>query len=181
MKYLARLCVCVLTAVVLFVGLSRVIGSWSGQEMTMLQLEPLAGLRVAPHRSAQASWRDGRPLPGDQESRRCRDSRRTPDVAGGALRFQEANELIEKGDWDLMADYYVPDSNEAVCEQTLAWVHSEAVLHPGDATTRIVEGLEKEFQRMFGRPYADSKPPEDLIQFETDAPAGDASVAGVAG
>jgi hypothetical protein len=181
MQYLARLCVCVLTVVVVFAGLSRVVGAWFGQEVSVLQV---SRLWIVESRRTEAlrqrSEEVARALAIKQEI--------VEEILAGRLslresatEFQEANELIDKDDLDLLPDYYVPETEEAVCEQVLTWVRSEARQQSSTLAKGIVKGLEKEFEVKFGRPCPDATTPEGCIRDETDASEGEASAPCVAG
>jgi hypothetical protein len=168
MKYLARLCVCALTAVVLFVGASRVIGSWMGREMSLLQLSRWV---VFESRRTEALHERADAILRSLEIKKAViaevfDGRLT--LRESARYFKEANEYIENGDVELVADYFVPLDEEAQCEQVLAWVWGEAAYRSDAATKETVRRLEHEFQAMFGKPCYDLNSPEDYKPDEAD-------------
>jgi len=67
----------------------------------------------------------------------------------GAVRFQEANHLVENNDPDLLPDFQIPATEEGVFQQVLAWVRSEDSSLPAEQAKRILAPLEKEYESRF--------------------------------
>ena len=172
---------CGFAAVVLFAGLSGAISSCFSQEVSLLQL---ARSVVLESRRTEALRYRSETLTYSLTIKKAI----VAEILAGRLtlhesapQFEEANELIDTGDSDLLAAYYIPTTNEAVCEQILTWVRSEAERQPGNAAKAIVEGLESEFQKMFGRSCPDTTTRDNYILDEADAPKDETSAPGVAG
>jgi hypothetical protein len=67
-----------------------------------------------------------------------------------ASRFQEANQLVENNDPDLLSDYQKPTTEEGVYQQVLAWMRVEVRSLPAEQAKRILTPLEKEYESRFG-------------------------------
>jgi hypothetical protein len=68
-----------------------------------------------------------------------------------AVRFQEANCLVENNDADLVPDYQKPPTEHGVYQQVLAWMRTEVSSLPAEQAQRILAPLEKEYESRFGR------------------------------
>src|SRR5262249_33811002 len=66
-----------------------------------------------------------------------------------AVRFQEANHLVENNDRDLLPDFQIPATEEGVSQQVLAWVRTEVSSLPAEQAKRILAPLEKEYEARF--------------------------------
>jgi hypothetical protein len=69
-----------------------------------------------------------------------------------AARFDEANQLVENNDSDLLPDYQRPTTEKGVYQQVLAWMRAEAASLPREKAERILAPLDKEYEAMFGPP-----------------------------
>ena len=67
-----------------------------------------------------------------------------------AVRFQDANYLVENNDRDLLPDYQRPATEEGVYQQVLAWMRAEVSSLPAEQAKRILTPLEKEHESRFG-------------------------------
>jgi hypothetical protein len=65
-------------------------------------------------------------------------------------RFQEANDLVENNDRDLLPDYQIPATEEGVYQQVLLWMRTEVSSLPAEQAKRILIPLEKEYESRFG-------------------------------
>src|SRR5262249_39420272 len=67
-----------------------------------------------------------------------------------AVRFQEANHLVENNDRDLLPDYQIPGTEQGVYQQVLGWMQDEVSSLPAEQAKRILTPLEKEYEARFG-------------------------------
>jgi len=78
-----------------------------------------------------------------------------------AVRFQEANSLVENNDPDLVADYQLPATEEGVYQQVLSWIQAELLSLPPEQAERILAPLENEYESKFGSWNPPSTPGSD--------------------
>jgi hypothetical protein len=133
-------------AVVLFVGLFNLIGLRFGKESGLSQL------LFESRRSEALRLRD-------ETMTHSIEVKRTiaADIVAGrltmhkaAVRFQEANYLVENNDPDLLSDYQVPATEQGVYQQVLSWMQTEVSSLPAAQAKRILTPLEKEYESRFG-------------------------------
>ena len=67
-----------------------------------------------------------------------------------AVRFQEANHLVENNDRDLLPDFQIPATEEGVSQQVLVWTRVAVSSLPEEQAKRILTPLEKEYEARFG-------------------------------
>jgi hypothetical protein len=67
-----------------------------------------------------------------------------------AIRFQEANLLVENDDPDLLPNYVIPTTEEGVYRHALGWTRTEVRHLPAEQAKRILAPLEKEYESKFG-------------------------------
>jgi hypothetical protein len=152
MNYFARLCLCALVAVVVLIGLSGVFASFFGRELSVFDLS--RGMVIETRRSEALRNRS------DMVARSLTIKNAIVDellaerlsLSEAAEQFQDANDMVENGDPNLLADYRKPDTEEGVNEQVIAWVRNEIWHRPSVARTRIAAALEDKFQKRFGHP-----------------------------
>ena len=67
-----------------------------------------------------------------------------------AVRFREANLLVENNDPDLLPNYPMPATEQGVYRQVLRWTRVEVASLPAEQVNRILTPLEKEYESKFG-------------------------------
>ena len=67
-----------------------------------------------------------------------------------AVRFQEANHLVENNDRDLLPDFQIPTTEEGLYQQVLTWMQAEVSSLPAEQAKRILTPLEKKYESKFG-------------------------------
>jgi hypothetical protein len=146
MRFFARFCACAAVAVVVSAGLLSPLGTRFGKQSDLSQL-------LFESRRSEA-WR----LRSEMVTRNIEVKRTTVvDIVAGrltlheaAVRFQEANCLIENNDPDLLPAYHKPATEQGVYQQVLGWVRSEVSSLPAEQAKRILTPLEKEYESKFG-------------------------------
>jgi len=146
MRFFTRIPAYAAVVVVLFVGLFSLIGSRFGKQ------SDLSKLLLESRRSEALRLRT-------EMSCHNLEVKRTTvaDIVAGrltlheaAVRFQEANHLVENNDRDLLPDYQIPATEEGVYRQVLAWTRTEVESLPAEQAKRILTPLEKEYESRFG-------------------------------
>jgi hypothetical protein len=146
MRLFAHICAYAAVAIVLFVGLFSLLGLRFGNQSELSQL-------LFESRRSEALR-----LRSEMVTRNI-DIKRTivADIIAGrlslreaAVRFQEANCLVENNDPDLLPDYQIPATEEGVYQQVLAWMRSEVSSFPAEQAQLILAPLEKEYEARFG-------------------------------
>jgi hypothetical protein len=172
MHYYARLCSCLLGGVFLSVGLIQALGWWFGQESSMLRL--VRSLVFEAHRSEALLQRKDV----IEESLSLKRAIVDEILAGrltlreAALRFAEANEMIDNNDDPgFVAEYRLPTTQEGVCIQVLGWVRNGVCHMPPREAERILTPLENEFREIFGKAVAEIVPPDEGPGDEAEAPS----------
>jgi hypothetical protein len=142
MRFFAHLCVCAAVAVTL---LSLVNLRFVGRSDLSQLLFELRRSETLQHRIALVA--------GNMEIKQAI----VADIVAGrlslreaAVRFQEANCLVENNDPDLLPAYQIPATEEGVCQQVLAWMRAEVALRSPERAKRILAPLEKEYESRFG-------------------------------
>ncbi|HEY7428703.1 MAG TPA: hypothetical protein VH682_31020 [Gemmataceae bacterium] len=146
MRVFARLCAYAAVAVVLFVGLFSLIGLRFGKASDLSQL-------LFESRRSEALRRRSEMVNHNIEVKRTI----VAEIVAGrltlheaAVRFQEANHLVENNDADLLPDYQKPATEEGVYQQVLLWMRAEVSDLPAEQGKRILTPLEKEYESKFG-------------------------------
>jgi hypothetical protein len=67
-----------------------------------------------------------------------------------AVRFQEANLLVENANPDLLPDFQIPTTEEGVSRQVLRLTRVTVSSLPAEQAKRILTPLEKEYESKFG-------------------------------
>src|SRR5262249_52103266 len=118
MRVIARICAYAAVAVVLFVGLFSLLALRFGKQSDLSQL-------FFESRRSEALRLRSEMVTHNIETKRVI----VAEIVAGrltlreaAVRFQEANYLVENNDRDLLPDYQVPATEEGVCQQVLAWM-----------------------------------------------------------
>ena len=152
MKFFARLCVCVVAAIAVLVGLSLFSGRWLGDGANGFQVG--RWIVFESRRSDALRHRSEAAAQGGEIKRAI-----VADLRAGRLtlreasaQFREANQMVDKGVPDMVADYRTPTSEEGLCRQVLAWVWSEVADLPAEKQESILAPLRQEYQSMFGHP-----------------------------
>ena len=146
MRFFARISAYAAVAVVLFVGLFSHLGLRFGKQSDLSQL-------LLESRRSEA-WRyRAKMVTRNIEVKHAV----VHEIIAGRLtlreavaRFQEANQLVENNDRDLLPDYQIPATEEGVYRQVLAWVRAEVSSLPAEQAQRILTSLEKEYESKFG-------------------------------
>ncbi|HEY7311492.1 MAG TPA: hypothetical protein VH643_19170 [Gemmataceae bacterium] len=159
MKFFARLCVCVVAAIALLVGLSFFSGCWLGDRTNGFQVGRWI---VFESRRSEALRHRSEAVAHGSEIKKAivadlRAGRLT--LREAAAQFREANQMVENGVPEMVADYRTPTSEEGLCRQVLAWVWAEVADLPTEQQERILAPLRKEYQSMFGHPAAEMVSP----------------------
>jgi hypothetical protein len=146
MRFFARISAYAAVAVVLFVGLFSLLvlrfGNQSDLSLLLLESRRAEALR---YRSEMVT-----------QNIEIKQTIVAEIVAGrvtlreAAIRFQEANHLVENNDRDLLPDYQIPATEEGVYRQVLAWMRAEVRSLPAEQAQRILTPLEKEYESRFG-------------------------------
>ena len=146
MRFIARICAYAAVAVVLFVGLFSLIGlrfgNQSGLSHWLFELRRSEAIRLRTEMVIH--------------SNEVKQTIVADIVAGrltlheAAVRFQEANHLVENNDLDLLPDFQVPSTEEGWYQQVLAWMRAEVLSLPAEQAQRILTPLEKEYESRFG-------------------------------
>ncbi|HEY7425020.1 MAG TPA: hypothetical protein VH682_12385 [Gemmataceae bacterium] len=146
MSFFTRSCAYAAVAVVLFVGLFNLIGLRLGN------LSGLSQLLLESRRSEALRLRDEMIT----HNIEVKEAIVAEIVAGrlslheAAVRFQEANHLVENTDADLLSDYRIPTTEEGVYQQVLGWVRAAVSSLPAEQAKRILTPLKKEYEARFG-------------------------------
>ncbi len=152
MRFFTRLLGCVATALVLSTVLLSFASSWFGDKGSALRL--CRSLLFETRRSQALS----------EQAEIVSDSmhiKRTiilqllagrMDLREAIARFQEANERIGNENLHLVAEYRKPTDLEGTGRQVLAWAEIEVASWPAEKDKRILQTVEKDFQKMFGTP-----------------------------
>jgi hypothetical protein len=154
MRFFVRVCVCVVAAIVLLVGLSSLAGSWLGNGSNGIQLGRWI---VFESRRSEALQHRSEAVARGAEVKKAIIA----DLLAGRLtlreaaaQFDEANQLVENEPGSMVASYRTPTSEEGLCRQVLAWVRNEVANLPPEKAERFLSPLEKEFKALFGYPEA---------------------------
>ena len=146
MRFFARISAYGAVAVVLFVGwfslLSLRFGNQSGLSQLLFESRRSEALRLR-NEMVTHNLEVKQTIVADIIA--CRLSLRE-----AAVRFQEANSLVENNDPDLLPDYSIPATEEGVYRQVLAWTRMEVSSLPAEQAKRILTPLEKEYEARFG-------------------------------
>jgi hypothetical protein len=146
MRFFSHISACAAVAVVLSAGLLSLLGLRFGKQ------SDLSKLLFESRRSEALRYRSEMVL----HNIGVKDAIVADLVAGrltlreAAARFQEASELVENNDPDLLPDYQMPTTEEGVCRQVLLWVRTEVSSLPEEQAKRILTRLEKEYESRFG-------------------------------
>jgi hypothetical protein len=140
---------CVVVAVVLLVGVWALASWWFGDPLNLLRLG-----RLLVFESSRSHALDER----TQLLDHCLEMRTSAiqEIFAGrmtlrqaAIRFQEADDLIENNAPDLVATYQKPRTEEAAFRQVLAWVRLTARARSSAEAERVVERTRAEFFELF--------------------------------
>lgn len=140
---------CIVVAVVLLAGVWSLASSWFGDPLNLLRLG-----RVLVFETSRCRALDERSQLLDQ----CLEIRTSAiqEIFAGrmtlrqaAIRFQEADDLIENNAPDLVATYQKPRNEEAAFRQVLAWVRINARAKPSSEAERVVQRTRAEFLELF--------------------------------
>jgi hypothetical protein len=146
MRFFARISAYAAVAVVLSAGLLSLIGLRFGKQSDLSQLlfewRRSEALR---YRSEMVFHNIGvkDPIVADLVAGRLT-------LREAAVRFQEANHLVENNDPDLLPDFQIPATEQGVYRQVLGWVQTEVSSLPAEQAKRILTPLEKEYESKFG-------------------------------
>jgi len=146
MRLFARISAYAAVAVVLFVGLFSLLALRFGNQ------SDLSLLLLESRRSQALRYRSEMVTHNIEVKRTI-----VADIVAGrltlreaAIHFQEANQLVENNDRDLLPDYQIPATEEGVYQQVLAWMRAEVANLPAEQAQRILTPLEKEYESRFG-------------------------------
>jgi len=146
MRFFARISAYAAVAVVLFVGWFSLLGLRFGKQ------SDLSRLLFESRRSEALRIRAEMSLYSDEVKRTI-----VAEIVAGrltlheaAVRFQEANHLVENNDRDLLPDYQIPGTEQGVYQQVLAWMQDEVSSLPAEQAKRILAPLEKEYESRVG-------------------------------
>jgi len=146
MRFFARISAYAALAVVLFVGLFSLIGLRFGKQSDLswllLELRRSEAMRIR-NEMVTHHFEVKRTIVADIVAGRLT-------LHEAAVRFQEANHLVENNDRDLLPDFQIPDTEQGVYQQVLAWVQTEVSSLPEEQAKRILAPLVKEYESRFG-------------------------------
>jgi hypothetical protein len=142
----------VIAAIALLLALCLFAGPWMGERASGLQLGRWI---VFESRRSEALRHRAEAVAQGAEIKKAIISDLLADrltLREAAAQFREANQLVESGIPDMVADYRTPTSEQGLCRQVLAWVRAEVQKLPPDRAQRILASLETEFESLFGHP-----------------------------
>ena len=146
MRFFTRISAYAALAVVLFVGLFSLLGlrfgNQSGLSQLLFELRRSEAMRLRDEMLTH-NFEVKRTIVADIVAERLT-------LHEAAVRFQEADLLVENNDPDLLPNYVIPTTEEGVYRQVLAWVRVQVSSLPAEQAKRILTPLEKEYEWKFG-------------------------------
>lgn len=149
MRCFTRLLVCAATALMLSTVLLTFAGSWFGHKGSALRL--CRSLLFETRRS-QALSEKSEIVSESMHIKRAIILQLLAgrmDLRAAIAQFEEANDRIENDNLHLVAEYRKPTDREGTGRQVLAWAQIEVDSWPADKDKRILQTVEREFQKLF--------------------------------
>lgn len=149
MSYFTRLGMCAVVAVVLLFGVWGLASWWFGDPMNLMRLGRWLVFETSRSRALNERT---------QLLDQCLETRTTAiegmfagrlTLCEAAIRFQEADDLIENNAPDLVASYQKPRTEEGTFRQVLAWVRITARARSSVEAERVLKCARAEFLELF--------------------------------